>query len=41
MSGKSPRGDAGKKPAQKSLKDKRAEKREKNESAFIKPRKGR
>ncbi|WP_308466203.1 hypothetical protein [Rathayibacter soli] len=41
MAGKSPRGEKTKKAAQLSLKDKRAQKREKAETAFIKPRKGR
>ena len=39
MAGKSPRGDSTKKTAQKSLKDKRAEKREKAEESLFKPRK--
>lgn len=41
MAGKSPRGDKTKKAAQLSLKDKRAQKREKTETEFIKPRKSR
>lgn len=40
MAGKSPRGTKTKKAAQLSLKDKRAQKREKAEPGFIKPRKG-
>lgn len=40
MAGKSPRGDNTKKAAQLSLKDKRAQKREKSETSLIKPRKG-
>lgn len=40
MAGKSPRGDRTKKAAQLSLKDKRAQKREKAETTFIKQRKG-
>jgi hypothetical protein len=41
MAGKSPRGDASKKAPQKSLKDKRAEKRDRAEAEVFKPRKGR
>lgn len=40
MAGKSPRGNDTKKAAKLSLKDKRAQKRDKNEDSFIKPRKG-
>lgn len=41
MAGKSPRGNDTKKAAKLSLKDKRAQKREKSETTpFIKPRKG-
>lgn len=41
MAGKSPRGGSDKKEAKLSIKDKRAQKREKTEDAgFLKPRKG-
>lgn len=40
MAGKSPRGEGAKKAPQLSLKDKRAQKREKTETSIIKPRKG-
>jgi hypothetical protein len=40
MAGKSPRGNDTKKAARVTLKDKRAQKREKAEASFIKPRKG-